>query len=198
MSFQTSERETYEAMWGFEQYASYAPGERYADAFLEMAGRKNPTRATVLDAGCGSGKGAIALQARGCDVRLCDLTDAGLVAEARDLPFREACLWQPLRPQLGALLAMGGSVDYVVCCDVLEHIPTPYTMLVIARLLEVARYGVFLSIALHPDELGAYVGKSLHQTVEGYTWWRDRLAELGTVRESRDLGGDGLYLVVPR
>ncbi len=70
-------------------------------------------------------------------------------------------------------------------------------MLTVFRLLEVARRGVFLSIALEPDVFGAWVGKSLHQTVQSFTWWRDNLATLGTLKESRDLLNAGVFLLEP-
>jgi SAM-dependent methyltransferase len=170
--------------------------------FLEMTGLDRATVAethpVVLDAGCGSGKGALALDAVGFDVRMCDLTPAGIVPAARHLPFREASLWDDLRQQHAAGFVAGGRVDYVYCCDVLEHIPTAFTMLVIARLLEIARTGVFLSIALRPDEAGVWIGESLHKTVEPFVWWRDAIASLGTVREARDLIACGVFFVEPR
>jgi SAM-dependent methyltransferase len=197
MSLETTERETYAAMWGVEEYANYSPGEKFADVFLDMAGVKDAKRCSVLDAGCGSGKGALALLDRGFgNVRLCDITDAGLVPEARALRFDEVCLWRPLRQQLGYM--QGGAVDYVYCTDVLEHVPTPFTMLVISQLLTVAARGVFFSIALHPDDFGVFIGKPLHQTVEGFCWWKNNLNALGTVTACRDLGKDGLYYVEPR
>lgn len=196
MSIEVEERNTYEAMWGFEQYAVNSPGERFVDAFLEMAGRSHGQGLTVLDAGCGSGKGALALRNKGFAVQMCDLTAEGLIAEARELPFRQACLWRPLPQQLGYL--RGGQFDFVVCCDVLEHVPPQLTMLVIARLLEVTRTGLFLSIYLQPDEFGAFIGKPLHQTVQSFVWWRDALNELATVVECRDLASTGLYFVEPR
>lgn len=189
------ERQVYEEIWAVEAYGQHSPGEAYVDAFLAMSGAIGSQ--SVLDAGCGSGKGALALRSKGfVDVRLCDLTADGLVDDARSLPFTEACLWHHLSSQLGYLA--GGKVDYVYCCDVLEHIPTAFTMLVVSRLLEVARRGVFLSIALVPDVFGAWVGTPLHQTVESFVWWRDHVKELGHLVECRDYQQTGLYLVEPR
>lgn len=191
MSVLTAERELYQEVWAsLEAYGHHAPGEAYLPQFLDMSA--TTMRQSILDAGCGSGKGALALQAAGfARVHLVDLTDAGLVEAARALPFTEAALWDDLKRQVGFF-------DWVYCCDVMEHIPTPFTMLVASRLLEVARRGVFFSISLVPDAFGAWVGKPLHQTVQSFTAWRDQLDTVGRVKECRDLLNAGLYLVVPR
>lgn len=182
------ERATYEQMWQIPDYAVNAPGELLLPVFLDMA--KTTMRGSVLDAGCGSGKGALALQQAGFDVTCCDLTPAGLVPEAQGFPFVETALWANLKRRIGFR-------DWVYCCDVLEHIPPVFTMLVVHRLLEVARRGVFLSIHLEPDHFGVWVGKPLHQTVQSFVAWRDQLAVLGTVVEARDLLNTGVYLVKP-
>ena len=185
----TRERATYEDIWGLEAYAAHSPGALHVPLFLDMSHAQ--MRMSVLDAGCGSGKGALALQAAGFDqVTLCDLTPAGLLPEARVFPFVESALWVDLK-------RLVGFHEWVYCCDVLEHIPTPFTMLVVQRLLDVARRGVFLSISLQPDHFGVWVGKPLHQTVQSYLAWREQLATLATVKESRDLLHTGLYLLEP-
>lgn len=181
------QRSTYSEAWGIEQYAEHSPGEHHVAMFLEMA-KVLGQGYSVLDAGCGSGKGALALKAAGCQVQMCDITAEGLVEEAKAFPFYQACLWHPLGPR----------VDYVYCCDVLEHIPTEFTMLTVSRLLEVARRGVFLSISLVPDVFGNWVGKPLHRTVQSFNWWRDNLNAIGKVTESRDLLHTGIYFVRPR
>jgi len=152
---------------------------------------------TVLDAGCGAGKGALALAAEGYDVALTDQTDVGLLDEARRFPFAEACLWSPqFRSQMP--YRFGGAFDYVYCCDVLEHVPIEFTMLAIANLLSITRRGLFLHISTVPDVFGVRVGERLHKTVESFTWWRDRLRELGSVEDARDLIVSGAYWVEPR
>ncbi|MGE0363067.1 MAG: class I SAM-dependent methyltransferase [Vicinamibacterales bacterium] len=184
MQITTRETATYAEALALPQYADYSPGERYADVFASLAAPP----ATVLDAGCGTGKGMLALAARGFTVVGCDLTDVGLVPEARAFSVATGVsLWRPF--------AHPGSVEYVYCTDVLEHIPPTFTMLVVARLLEVARRGVFLSIALTPDAMGVWVGHPLHQTVRRYDEWLADLRELGTVRDARDLGSAGLYFL---
>ena len=187
----TSEQARYADLWSAlpDQYGQVSPGLEMLPLFLAHA---TPPQ-TILDAGCGSGRAAVALQAAGFEVLLTDLTSEGLVPEARGLPFHPACLWQPLRPAIRR-----GLVDWVYCCDVLEHVPPQFTMLAIDQMLRVARLGVFLSIALVPDQFGVWVGEALHQTVQPFTWWRDSLRELGEVVDARDLLIHGVYVVRPR
>lgn len=194
MSLVTAERETYEAVWALNGYKDYAPGEGYIPQFLDMA---RPAKGqTVLDAGCGTGKGGLKLAAAGFAVTLCDLTAEGLTDEAEALPFTEVSLWHDLHRQLP--YRWGGKFDWVYCCDVLEHIPPTFTMLVVHRLLAITRKGLFLSISTRTDDYGAWVGKALHQTVQPFTAWREQLSEVGQLVECRDLLHSGLYLVMPR
>lgn len=192
MALVETEQATYEAMWALDAYAAQSPGAAlvplFTDCIEAQGDRPAWHAASVLDAGCGSGKGALALRAAGFAVTLCDLTPAGLASEAYALPFHQVALWDDVRRVVGYH-------DYVYCCDVLEHIPPAFTMLVIHRLLSVARKGVFLSISLVPDAFGAWVGKPLHQSVQSFTAWRDQLATLGEVVEARDLLTSGVYFV---
>jgi hypothetical protein len=187
MSLTSIERELYEEIWENEGYGRFSPGEEYLSVFKSLA----IPESTVLDAGTGSGKGALALQNVGFIVTACDITNAGLILEARTIPFVTVSLWEDL-------YSVVGSHSYVYCCDVLEHVPTQLTGLVLQRLLDVAELGVFLSISLVPDNFGITVGKPLHQTVQSFVWWRDLLRELGEVTDARDLGAVGLYFVRKR
>jgi SAM-dependent methyltransferase len=187
------ERDLYANLWAdVPSYSAQAPGATHVGTFTEMSGAAGG--ASVLDAGCGSGAGALALQAAGYRVTLCDVTPAGVSPEASTLPFVAACLWHDLAP----VAYLSGGVDYVYCTDVLEHIPPEYTMLVLSRLLEASKSGVFLNISLVPDQFGVWVGQPLHQTVRPFTWWRDRLRDLGQLVECRDLLVSGVYFVRPR
>jgi SAM-dependent methyltransferase len=183
------DRAKYEDLAAVPEYQSMSPGEGFAPLFVEIV----CATGSVLDAGCCTGKGGLALHALGFRVVLCDYTDVNLVDQAKGLPFQPVrTLWDT------ADLLNGLAYDYVYCCDVLEHIPREFTMLTAQNLLRVAKRGVFLSIGLTQDVFGAWVGRPLHETVESFVWWRDRLKELGTVREARDLLHTGVYYVEPR
>lgn len=193
-----AEQELYANMWGsVDDYAKHSPGVAYLPAFLQIIGDK---RGSVLDAGCGSGKAGLQLRNLDFDVTLCDLTDEGLVDEARELPFKSACLWHDLHLAAPRTYVLRTPIPftYVYCCDVMEHIPPQFTMLCVQRMLDVVNEGVFFGISLVPDQFGIWMGRPLHQTVQGFEWWRDCLAELGNVAEARDLLTAGLYYVTPR
>lgn len=184
-SLSATEKDLYDGVWSLPGYADFAPGAHYAPAFAEMAAPA--AGATVLDAGTGSGKGALALQALGLDVVAFDLSAAGL-PERFDIPFYQGSLLRELPFDTG-------ECDWVYCTDVLEHIPEAFTMLVVARLLRVAKHGLFLSISLVPDQFGVWAGRPLHLTVKDFNWWKQSLRELGTIIECRDLLTTGLFLL---
>ena len=184
------EREKYETIWSVPSYAKTSPGAQMLPVFQEMS-QASPGD-WVLDAGCGSGRGAVALRSVGFKVLCCDLTPEGLVGEAKGIPFFEQVLWEPIGS--GVMSAW----DWVYCCDVLEHIPPTFAMLVVSRLLDAARSGVFLNISTQPDNFGAWIGEPLHQTVQSFVQWRDQLNTIGRVIEARDMLISGCYLVKPR
>lgn len=186
-SITQTEKQLYGQVWNdLDNYGDVSPGARLVPLFMAMT--KSMSGATVLDAACGSGKGAVELVKAGFVVEMCDITDEGLIEEAQTFPFTKQCLWNPIDT----------AVDYVYCCDVMEHIPTEFTMLVIWQLLKVTRRGVFLAISLVPDRFGVWVGEPLHKTVRDFVWWRDRLGEIGHVVDARDLGMSGLYYLEAR
>lgn len=196
----SAERALYETVWSsVTSYGDHAPGEHYLPLFLQCVGDRTRRGATVLDAGTGSGKGALALAAAGFSVRACDVTDAGVTGAARAIPFYPACLWQDLsRVARGFGHPGRTTVDYVYCTDVLEHVPPQFTMLAIHQMLKIASHGLFLTVSLVPDSFGMWAGRSLHQSVFPFTWWRDALAELGDVHDARDLLGNAMFFVRPR
>lgn len=173
MSIATTERAIYEEAWTLPAYREWSPGADAVTRFLRLT-HASPLN-TVIDFGCGTGRGAAALREEGFLVTLTDQTDAGL--EVRDLPFVAHCLWAKWPAE---------RAYYGYCCDVLEHIPTELTALTIARMLEACRL-LYLEVATVPDRCGLLIGQPLHKTVKPFVWWRDLCAEIGDVKEGVDL-----------
>jgi SAM-dependent methyltransferase len=181
------ERQKYTDMWQVEDYHKNSPGETMLPLFLDIC---NPEHAAwILDAGCGEGKGTLALIKAGFRVMGCDL----IPNEQSLIPHIEIELWKDLYKTYSERQ----KYDWVYCTDVMEHIPTALTMLVIHRLLQVSIKGVFLSISFLPDSFGTWIGETLHETVQPFVWWRDHLREVGEVVEARDLLNFGVFLVRP-
>ena len=79
------------------------------------------------------------------------------------------------------------------CCDVMEHIPPEHVEAVLMRIFAHCDR-VFFGISFNPDHFGpALVGEPLHLTVRPYVWWRDLLADMAVLKESRDLLGEGVF-----
>lgn len=191
----------YKDVWGrVEAYDRFSPGATHLPFFLQHASPPG----TVLDAGCGNGAGAVALANAGFTVAMCDITITEK-ALMTGLLAHEVCLWDAgdmsCLPYLCHIandaFVDEDKVDYTYCCDVLEHIPPEWTMLVIQNLLSITKKGLFLSIALVPDKFGLWVGEPLHRTVQPFVWWRDNLRELRSNVQARDLLQTGIFFVQP-
>lgn len=185
------ERAKYEACWANPEYHNHSPGAHWAELFMEMAGTHRLRKrgafqfGDVIDLGCGAGEGGKRLLELGARrVAFLDQVRVEGVPE----PFCLQPLWLPIHGEHDRCY------DYGYCCDVMEHLPKEFTMLAASNMLD-ACDRVFFSISFVPDHFGKTIGEPLHLTVENFTWWRDRLRELGTVIEARDMLGEGVFLV---
>jgi 2-polyprenyl-3-methyl-5-hydroxy-6-metoxy-1,4-benzoquinol methylase len=201
-----TEAALYETAWNMGGYGDYSPGEKYLPIFEDAITQGGAVRLSdfqnVLDAGAGSGKGAQALLSKGYRVAMCDLNFEGLEDPTlrQRVPSVEICLWHDLSvlPYMAKAFdqRFEGGFHWGYCCDVMEHIPPQFTMLVAQQLLNIVQSGVFFSISLTTDQFGYFAGEPLHKTVQPFVWWRDSLSELGPVVDARDLGNVGTYLVM--
>jgi len=182
-----TERAKYEEIWSIPDYLNAeSPGVINVDRFMSVV--KPVAGYSLLDIGCGAGKAGIALEKHGLDVWWLDICGDALSPEVPKDRFIEAALWDR---RWRSRKTMGW--DYGFCCDVMEHIPTEYTMLVLDHILSACRTTWF-SIALRPDVFGQLIGQPLHLTVRDFNWWETRLASIGDVIEARDICGDGVYV----
>ncbi len=189
-----AEREKYEALWqGVEGYRKVSFGEMLVGPFLALTGAKPGQN--IVDVGCGVGRASLTFSKLKIRTLMIDLSIECLDPEVKQaldvddeglLDFIETCVW-------GRWVRFP-PYDYAYCCDVLEHIPTEFTMLVVERCLQAAKK-VFLHINFDPDHFGQTIGQPLHLTVKPFEWWRDRLADLGNLTEARDMLGHGLFIL---
>lgn len=179
------ERDKYAEIWSFPEYKVNSPGLTNVERFLSVM--KPQVGECLLDVGCGAGVAGLAFERKGLKVTYLDITDAGLDPAVDRKRFIQAALWDPWWPS-------DAHWDYGFCCDVMEHLPPEYTMLVIDKLLWHCRK-VWFHIPFTPDGFGHMIGQPLHLTVQPYSWWLVRLATLGTVLDARDLCNKGLFVV---
>jgi len=182
------ERDKYAEIWSHPEYREYSPGKENVARFLSVM---EPTLgSTLVDIGCGAGEAGLALAERGMRVSWLDLTDAALNPQVDRKRFTQAAIWDWRWTRGPHSLGW----DYGFCCDVLEHVPTEFTMLSLDRITRACRTS-WLQIAHEPDAFGALIGQPLHLTVQPFDWWRDRIALFGELIDARDLQGIGLFVV---
>lgn len=148
------EQAKYQEMWSHDGYRDFAPGERYADQAIAALGMVPGD--SVIDFGCGTGRGAAALKSAGMVVTAVDFAGNCLDIEALHLDFRQECLWE--LPD--TLIA-----DYGYCTDVMEHIPLEKVDAVLAGIARCCRYGAFFNISTTDDNCGRLVGRKLHMSI---------------------------------
>lgn len=178
-----TEYEKYARMWQLPAYRELAPGEQVAQTFLNVA---RPS-GVVVDFGCGTGRGALKLQAAGCDPLLVDFVEDCRDEAARDLPFIRADLTKPF---------VAGPATWGFCTDVLEHIPPADVDAVLTNIFANAA-NVFFQISTVPDLAGALINQQLHLTVKPAAWWLDKMREHGVVTW-HGIQSDAVMLMVRR
>ncbi len=188
----TIEREfrKYEGMWEIPAYAVSSPGERHVKSGLYEGMCAPEVGDSCIDLGCGSGKGGqMLIEKHKLNVTFLDMVD-GRVGASKGGNFIQQCLWHPLPIR-------NPKWKYGFCSDVMEHIPTEYTMLSIRNMLD-ACDSVWFAISLVDDPWGSYVGEPLHITIRSFPWWLEHLNDLGRVISARDLINAGMYHVTSK
>lgn len=185
LTMTASEYAKYTQIWNeVPEYRNYSPGLENFPRFMDTI--KPERGSTLIDIGCGTGEAGLAFREVGLDVSWIDITDAGLHEVLPRNRFIQTTLWSDWKSPYG--------YDYGFCCDVMEHIPTEYVMLVLSRILNTCRTTWF-QIAFVPDEFGKAIDQPLHLTVKPFNWWLEHLESIGTVLDARDLCGAGIFIV---
>ena len=186
------EFEKYDQIWKLPAYRVRSHSEEMADQiFMEITGAQPGE--TVVDVGCGTGRGGLALEKQGLKPTFWDITNKGLSPEVwrRSLQSNRhhiiiSPIWYPLKPDNFGMMRPF-AFDYALCADVMEHVPIEYTMAAVSNIMRHIRKGAFFKIAFYDESFQQYVGKPLHMTVMPFEWWRDRLPEFGKLTEARHL-----------
>jgi len=186
------EKDLYTKLWEMPEYRKEAPGEKISHEFLAQA--KPKAGSSVIDFGCGTGRGGLNLAFFGnMDVTMVDFApnclDADIVpmleTQKHTLRFVEADLSQPL-PIKAA---------YGYCTDVMEHIRPHHVDQVINNCLAAAQH-VFFQISTVDDKGGDLIGHKLHLTVRPFKWWLKKLKEHNCVIHwsKKTKGGCSFYV----
>jgi SAM-dependent methyltransferase len=172
------EAQKYGKLWGeFPQYRQVAPGEHVADAFFAQA--KPLPGSTVIDFGCGTGRGALALAQRG----QLDVTMLDFAGNCLDEAVREACENPALKLRFrkhDLETPSPVTAEYGYCTDVLEHVPPDKVDQVLDHIFNATRH-TFFQISTVEDVCGDLIGAPLHLSVHPYEWWLMRFAKRGCV-----------------
>lgn len=186
----TEEQAKYERMWKRSEYRNVAPGEDAAQLFIAHA--NPPPGATVVDYGCGTGRGAlvVAMFTR-AKVVMVDFASNCLDDDVRGAiqhnPDRLSFIQHDLNKPLEIMS------EYGFCTDVMEHLPPEEVDGVLKNILAQSKH-CFLQISTTDDVMGSLIGERLHLTVRPYSWWLEKLNSLGAVMHwSRDAGNAALF-----
>lgn len=187
-----SEQEIYEQMWTKPEYRAVAPGETCAQVFLEQA-RPKPG-STVLDLGCGTGRGSLMLAALGqMDVTMVDFADNCLDDDIRPMLETQKHVMRFVKADLTK--EVPAAAQYGFCTDVLEHIPPQDVDKVLNNCLRACQH-VFFQISTVDDVCGGLIGHPLHLTVKPYEWWLAKFKDLDCVIHwSKDCGNACMFYV---
>lgn len=168
-----SEKAIYEELWQQPEYRLYSPGEEGAQLFLTHA-QPRPG-ASVIDFGCGTGRGGLLLAILGqMNVTLLDFAPSCLDDDIRPMLETQAHTLRFVEADLADFVPV--TAQYGFCADVMEHIPPELVDRTLDNILRAAQH-VWFQINTKPDKMGALVGHSLHLTVRPMAWWLQKLAE---------------------
>jgi SAM-dependent methyltransferase len=192
VAIRPTEKNIYKEMWSHPEYRQVAPGEDCARLFLEQA---NPPRgASIVDIGCGTGRGALQLALfGGLNVTMIDFADNCLDDDIRPMLETQKHALRFVEADITKTLPANASYGY--CTDVLEHIQPDQVNRVLANILTACQH-VFFQISTVDDKCGALIGHKLHLSVHDYAWWLKKFNDLQcTIHWSKDLGDACVFYV---
>jgi len=186
-----SEKDKYLEMWKHDAYRKYAPGEALASKFVSWA--RPPKGSTVIDFGCGTGRGSILISLlTGCKMIMLDFAENCLDEDMADAVKNQELLEFHVH-DLTELPEYRAKYGY--CTDVMEHIPEEDVEKVLRNITKSAEK-VFFNISLQHDSCGQLIGEELHVTVKPAGWWIQKFRDLDCVIYNSETHGSDLLLYV--
>jgi 2-polyprenyl-3-methyl-5-hydroxy-6-metoxy-1,4-benzoquinol methylase len=197
-SLYLSEKKKYTKLWSsIPEYRKAGAADFLAPAFLVYFSSKIEAGQRIIDFGCGTGRSAIPFLAKGLHVDLVDFAEPCLDVEiflraaAKQILFWEHCLWD--------LPAHLEPADWIVCFDVLEHVPEEKIEASLQGMAQRMKRGGLFCIDLRPDQFGATIQDTLHLTVKTKKWWHEQVSAFFSILE--ELGGEDecvIYALGPK
>ena len=192
------EWQKYTELWNsVPEYREASAADLLAPAFLSYFAREIRRGERILDFGCGAGRSAVPFLAKGLQVDLIDFVETCLDPDiflrtvTQDIRFWDACLWN-LPPDLPI-------ADWIVCFDVLEHLPEEKVGDALKAMAQRMRRGGLFSIDLCADRFGEEVGDTLHLTLKPKEWWHAQVSAYFTILEELAKGeGCLVYALAPK
>jgi len=177
VKIELTEQAKYEKMWEYEEYRATSPGEACAHTFLEQA---RPLKdSTLLDLGCGTGRGGLMLALFGrMKVTLIDFAKNALDEDVRNATVTQPTRISWVQADLTKQLPLQASYGY--CCDVMEHIPPSQLDTVLRNILAAAPH-TFFQISCREDHCGMIIDEELHLSIHPYEWWVKKFRDHGVI-----------------
>jgi len=183
-----SEKQKYTLLWSsVPEYRDASAADLLAPAFLSYFSTEISPGQRIIDFGCGTGRSAIPFLSKGLQIDLVDFAEPCLDPEiflltvSKKILFWETCLW--------ALPEELPSADWIVCFDVLEHLPEEKTRAALQGMAKKMKRGGLFCIDLRKDRFGSEIGKDLHLTLKPKKWWRKQVSSYFFILEEL-AGGD--------
>jgi hypothetical protein len=188
----TDEQKKYIKCWDVDQYREYSPGKEAVGTFLEAA---SPSEGeTIVDWGCGSGKGSKELYDAGLDVTMLDFAFNCLDQDIKELAEENDRL-RFVEHDIGEAITLPSTYGY--CVDVMEHIPEERVDAVLDTILNNSTH-VFFEISTQDDVFGHHqdIDEDLHLCVHDYQWWLEKLvSKTVVIHRSNVLDGRVIFYV---
>lgn len=182
----------YGKLWEHDSYRTVSPGEITAQIFLEQA--KPKRGASIIDFGCGTGRGGLMLAVLGgMNVTLVDFVNNCLDSDIKDMLTTQSHMMKFVKADLEKHIP--ANAEYGYCSDAMEHIPPDKVDAVLNNILQSAQH-VFFRIATTDDICGSLIGEELHLSKHPYSWWLEKFNQRDCIIHwSQDAEGYCLFYV---